>query len=113
MTQPVLLKIYGHIYPATSIMFTELEKIAKQAMPVPDCSVINIKDNLLTISFEGIWFPADEMIKTIQTHLKPEQTGKLDIIDIDAWMLTRYQIHDSSITHSSAHLNNVLAYSGH
>lgn len=111
--QPVLLKIYGNISPATQMLFNILDKIATQAMPMPELPVLKLSNELLTISFEGIWFPVDESVDTIRAHLTPAQKGKLDIIDIETWTLTRYVIRNGSILHSSAPLNNVLSYSGH
>ena len=67
---------------------------------------------MLRISFEGLYFPEEDVVATLEQHLKPSQVGKLDILDLDAWRMRRYVIGQGTITSRANSLNNVLDYSG-
>lgn len=42
-----------------------------------------------------------------------ESSGKIDLIDMEAWTLTRAAFSGTEITVKTVGLNHVLAYSGH
>ena len=65
------------------------------------------------VSFEGVYFPVDEVLAALARHLRPEHQGKLDVLDLENWRLTRHLFDQGRIRSSSAPLNNVLDYSGH
>lgn len=112
MSQPQLIKVYGNFWPATPQLAHELRQAAKQAFPASE-QAINLAEDLLTISFEGICFPVEEIIAVLKRHQGQESHGKLDVIDLENWRLTRNSIEAGEITQSSAPLNNVLDWSGH
>ena len=64
-------------------------------------------------SMEGAYFPEDEVVAAFRTHLTPDMQGKLDVLDMDGWRLTRHVFAGGQVKSSSAPLNNVLDYSGH
>ncbi len=111
--QPVLLKIYGSLYPATPEQAATLEKIAEKGMSsCQETPAVWLEGDLLKISFEGIYFPVDDFMDEIKKFLTGEQQGKVDILDLEAWTLARHQFVDGKIASSGTSLNNVLDYSG-
>lgn len=113
MSQPVLLKIYGHLAPARRQLANKLKEIAVEAFPPALEQAISLDGELLNISFEGIYFPLEEVLTTIQAALCGNEEGKLDKLDLESWLLTRYVIANGQIVGHKAPLNNVLAWSGH
>ena len=53
------------------------------------------------------------MVEAFRAHLTPDMQGKLDVLDMDGWRLTRHVFTGGQVKSSSAPLNNVLDYSGH
>ena len=41
------------------------------------------------ISFEGVFFPLDDVLDALRPLLCAESSGKIDLIDMEAWTLTR------------------------
>ena len=112
MSQPTLLKVYGSLERATSELFEEVKKICQQALPIEN-SLASMDGNTLLISFEGVWFPQDDILEAFKRLLTPDQKGKLDILDLEEWKMTRHVFQDGKIITKSSPLNNVLDYSGH
>ena len=112
MSQEVLLKIYGHIWPAGPDLHEALLTACADALPAEELSV-TLDGDLCCLSFEGVYFPLQECLAVLQEGIRPEHQGKLDVLDLEAWQLTRHQFVAGRIETSSAPLNNVLAYSGH
>ena len=111
--QPVLLKIYGSLYPATPAQAASLKKIAERGLSsCQETPPVSLEGDLLKISFEGIYFPVDDFMNEIKKFLTSDQQGKVDVLDLEAWTLGRHQFADGEIISSSAPLNNVLDYSG-
>lgn len=108
--QPIIIKAYANLFPASKEQKNILANICAQAIPSASCER---EDNLLRVSFEGVYFPADEFLAAIATSLSQSQTGKLDMLDLEAWRLDRYLFQDGKIIHKASPLNDVLAYSGH
>lgn len=113
MSQPVLLKVYANIWPVTRDILTALVPVLAQCLPEPEEPVAAWNAKLLTISFEGIYFPAEEVLSILKTGLHEDSQGKLDIIDLENWRLQRTVFRNGSWRTNSAPLNNVLDYSGH
>lgn len=112
-TENVLLKIYGNLYPADDALFQALRQTLSCALPSPDDPIVELEGDLLRISFEGIYAPLDTLLHCLTTHLSPQLQGKVDILDLEAWTLTRHTVQDGTVRSNTAPLNNVLAYSGH
>lgn len=110
-----LLKVYGHIYPADSHLESALREALVSAIADEisrDLPLLERVGDMLRLSFEGLYFPEEEVVEAITCHLQPKQQGKLDVLDLDAWRMRRYFIEKGAITSRSASLNNVLDYSG-
>ena len=114
MSRQPLLKIYGHIYPADDALYAALAKACADALPDDDdIPVLERDGDMARISFEGTYFPLDEVLLALTTHILPAHKGKLDVLDMEGWKLTRHVLAGGSVHSSSAPLNNVLDYSGH
>lgn len=101
----IIIKVYGHVSPASQAMFDALAPLAPEH--------VVLEGTLLRISFEGLYFMMDDFMDALKPHLGKGCEGKIDYIDMDEWTLTRYRITDGLVTTSSAGLNQVMAYSGH
>lgn len=113
MSQPVLLKVYANFYPVSKDIVAELEPILRDCMPQPESPIVEWHDSLLTVAFEGIYFPVEEVLSVLKNKVDENSKGKLDALDIENWRMQRTLFQNgNSITHS-APLNSVLAYSGH
>lgn len=112
MSQPVLLKVYGSIHPAEESLSNALSQIAANAIPY-DGHIITVYKDIIGISFEGIYFPVDETLSTIKKYLHGNETGRLDILNLEEWKLQRHKIANGHISGQSVPLNNVLAAAGH
>lgn len=86
--------------------------ICADALP-PDREIVALEDNLLRISFEGIYFPVEDVLAYIGENMEPDWSGKLDVLDLEAWTLDRHVFQGGAMRHGHAPLNNVLDYSGH
>lgn len=114
MSRDPLLKVYGHIYPVDNEDFAALAHACADALPdTEDIPVIEMDGDMVRISFEGVYFPVDEVLAALNLLLRPGHQGKLDVLDMEGWRLTRHVFADGSIKSSSAPLNNVLDHSGH
>ncbi|MDE5833768.1 MAG: hypothetical protein K2H64_12475 [Desulfovibrio sp.] len=111
MSQPVLVKVYAAIEGAAPTA-PDIEKICRSAHPAENAATSMDGDALL-ISFEGIWFPVDEVLEALERSQTPAWKGKMDVLDLEDWRLIRYVFKDGSLVRREAPLNNVLDYSGH
>ncbi|MEG6502508.1 MULTISPECIES: hypothetical protein [unclassified Desulfovibrio] len=114
MSRDPLLKVYGHIYPVDREFYDALARACADALPdETDIPVIEMDGDMARFSFEGAYFPVEETLEALAHGLKPEHKGKLDVLDLEGWRLTRHVFEAGRIKSSSASLNNVLDYSGH
>lgn len=111
MSQPVLIKVFGNLYPANEAFLQALSPSASLAVPLEPAPLI-LNGDLLLISFEGVFFPVEDLIDCLQGLLKPGMEGKIDYLDLENWKMTRYGIKDGKISHSAVGLNHVMDYSG-
>ena len=63
------------------------------------------------IASRRLGLPAQQLLYALQEREKAQ--GKLDVLDMEGWKLTRHVLAGGSVHSSSAPLNNVLDYSGH
>lgn len=82
-------------------------------MPAGEEEAVTLEGDLLRISFEGLYFPVEETLAAVAARLRPDQTGKLDVLDLENWRLERHVFADGRISSGAAPLNNVLDFSGH
>ena len=114
MSRQPLLKVYGHIYPVDDRLYAALENACADAMPdEDDMPVLERDGDMARFSFEGAYFPVDEVVAVLTAHVQVEHQGKLDILDLEGWRLIRHTFVQGRVEEHSAPLNNVLDYSGH
>ena len=115
MRESVQLKVYGHVWPAGADLLASLNALSGEVMgrADEDIPLFELDGDLLRVSFEGIWFPVEETLAALRAGLTPASHGKLDVLDLDAWTLTRHVFAGEAVHSSSAPLNHVLDYSGH
>lgn len=78
---------------------------------IPECA--ELEGDILCIGFEGAFFPLDDVLDALRPLLCAESSDKIDLIDVEAWTLTRAAFSGTEITVKTVGLNHVLAYSGH
>ena len=113
MRNDVPLKVYGHLYPVDAAGYAALAAACADALPAADdVPVLEREGDMARISFEGVYFPVDAVLAAVRAQLRPEQRGKLDVLDLEAWRLTRHTFDQGAVRSHSASLNSVLDYSG-
>lgn len=114
MSRQPLLKVYGHVYPIDDALYAALDTACTDAMPdEDDIPVLERDGDMARFSFEGTYFPLDEVLAVLTAHIRAEHQGKLDVLDMEDWRLTRHTFAQGRIDVHRAPLNNVLDYSGH
>lgn len=110
----VLVKVYGNLYPASSALFASLADCCRGGCVTEsdDIPVVELCGDLLRISYEGMFFPLDDVLERLLPFLTSAMQGKIDYIDVEAWTLTRHTITGTCLHVSSAPINNVMDYSG-
>lgn len=113
MSRTPLFKVYGHIHPVDVALYAGLERICASALPdTEDIPVLEKDGDMARISFEGTYFPDTEALDFLSARLDPLHQGKLDILDMDGWRMTRHVFRDGRIQSQTVPLNHVLAHSG-
>ena len=107
----VLAKVYAAFSPADAACLGPVERAGKSALG-HEAPWLFLDGDLLRISWEGMYFPLDEVLEALAAHLPPDARGKLDYLNLEEWTLTRH-IYDGAFSASTRSLNHVLAYSGH
>ena len=97
-------KTYGHLFPADQHI-ADAVGAALSDWNIPECT--ELEGDIFRISFEGVFFPLDDVEASVGEDLD------LDLIDMEAWTLTRAAFSGTEITVKTVGLNHVLAYSGH
>ena len=119
---PTLIKAYGAFHPVgkdclLAVRHAGSAAIASSDMPEispgENCPWLRLEDGLLRISFEGLCFPAEDVLAALAATLPGHAEGKLDILDMEAWTLTRHQWTHEGFQTSGRGLNEVLDYSGY
>ncbi|MFV0423495.1 hypothetical protein [Oleidesulfovibrio sp.] len=107
----ILIKVYGNLRPVTASFAEQLQ--AEQPEKEDGTEALELDGDMLLFSFEGMYYPIDEVVDIVKAGLTAAMEGKIDYIDMDEWTLTRYTISKGTITHATRSLNHVMAYSGH
>lgn len=114
MPQSPLCKVYGHVYPCDAGLYRALEQAVAGAMGQEEDEPVLVREgDMARISFEGVYFPEEDVVQALREGLTPAMRGKLDCLDLENWRLTRYRLEEGEVRPSSAPLNNVLTFSGH
>ena len=68
----VELKVYGHIYPASSSLENDLRQAVQTAIQDTislDVPLVERENDLLRISFEGLYFPVEDVLEVITKYI--------------------------------------------
>lgn len=101
----VIVKAYGSLSPATSATLSAVQD-ALASWYIHDAA--DLQGDLLRISHEGEYFPADDIIDALRPFISSASEGKLDVIDLEAWTLRRFLFHFGNISDRSASLDHAL-----
>ena len=107
--QPV--ETHGHLYPVDSTARDALRAVLAD-WALADDAVLEHEGDLLRFSVQGVIFPLDAVEAALSPWLTPASQGKIDVIDREAWTLTRLQIAGTTLTRGTRNLNDVLDHSG-
>ncbi len=100
------LKVYGYVEPASGVMYETLQKVLASAFVPPEA--LSFSPPSLFFSYEGEYFPLEEVLTCMAPLLDGAAQGKLDYIDMEAWTLTRHFFQNGRIVIRSASLNHVM-----
>ena len=103
--RPVLVKAYGALSPATEETLRAVRTVLEDWY-IPDA--VELKGDLLRISYEGDVFPDGEVVEALRPFLCDESEGKLDILDLEAWTLHRYFFAYGRLRDHTATLDKAL-----
>ncbi len=109
---PVQVKVYGAFSPAPAECDPRVGAAGAGAVGQSEPWLFREGDQL-RISFEGVWFPWEDVLEALGRCLGPEARGKLDVLDLDAWTLARHTLDERGFHSAVRPLNQVLDYSGH
>ncbi len=112
MAQPLLIKVYGHVWPIAEQSLQALRPFFSPSEHMDGEEILHYEKDMLRISYEGMYVDMEEMLPMLQSFLQADSQGKVDYIDLEAWTLTRHSIHNGLMTVSSSSLNAVMDYSG-
>ena len=109
----ILVKVYGAFYPAGEACAGAVREAGRGAMGHDEPWLFD-EDGMIRISFEGLYFPLDEVLAALKSALPANAEGKLDYLDLEAWTLTRHVASPGrDFAVSTRSLNHVLDYAGH
>jgi len=108
----VLVKVYADLHPAEAACADFVRQAASAAIHDNGEAWLFHERNLLRISFEGLYFPENEVIAALAACLPAHAQGKMDVLDLEGWELRRYAREDGTFRLSSRGLNEVLDYAG-
>ncbi|MEG2140831.1 MAG: hypothetical protein RRY20_08610, partial [Bilophila sp.] len=60
-----------------------------------------------------VFFPLEDVLAALTPFASLALSGKIDVIDMEGWTLTRATFTNGDVRVSTVGLNHVLAYSGH
>ena len=111
MSQPVLVKVYGGFRPATREFHDALASALPGAIPAEHIG-LELDGEMCVLSFEGVYFPLEEVLAAISRHAGRDASGRLDYLDLENWRLVRHELAAGELSRHEADLNHVLDYSG-
>ena len=108
----ILVKVYAGLYPADAACVEAVRQAGSAACPAGGEAWLFHEGEVLRISFEGAYFPEDEVLAACEACLPAHAQGKIDVLDVEAWELRRYAREDGTFRLFRRGLNQVLEYAG-
>ncbi len=108
------VKVYGHLYPVEEECYTRALAIINTWNLVDDFGeIIEYNKDMINISYEGDYFPCDEIVELLNSYHNALTQGKLDCINIEKWTLNRHFFNlGEKHRQNTASLNNALEKQG-
>jgi len=103
--RPVIVKAYGGLAPATQETLSAVEDVLESWFI---SGAAELEGDLLRISFEGDAFPGDDVAEAVRPFLCEKSWGRLDVMDLEAWTLRRWQFGGGELRVSTASLDKAL-----
>lgn len=103
-------KTHGHLFPADQHITNAVGAVLS-GWNTPEYT--ELEGDIFRINLGGVFFPLDDVLGALRPLLCAENSGKIDLIDMEAWTLTRAALSGMEITVKTVGLSHVLAYSGH
>jgi len=103
----VLVKTYASICPASDGLYSAMRTLLED-WHVEEA--LSRRGDTMLISYEGIYFPAEQAAQIIGAHLDNKSEGKLDYLDLENWQLHRYLILGRHLAYRNASLDLSLEY---
>ncbi len=108
MAGDVIYKVYGAFFPVEKNVYCAVEKAGTDAISsLPEPWLFYEKD-MVRLSFEGLYFPYEEVLAALQGILPVQASGKLDVLLMQDWRLQRYIWKDGKFEIVSRSLNDML-----
>ena len=104
----ILVKVYAGLHPADAACAEAVRRAGAAAHQDSDETWLFLEGDLLRISFEGLYFPEEDVLAALEACLPAQAQGKLDVLDIEGWELRRYARDGGSFRLSRRGLNQVL-----
>lgn len=101
----VLVKAYGSLYPADEAALAAVSAV------LADWYIqggVELAGDLLRVSHEGAYFPAEDVVAALRPFLTGASDGKLDFIDLEAWTLRRFFFRHGRVSERTASLDHAL-----
>jgi len=108
----ILVKVYAGLYPADAACVEAVRQAGNAACHDSGEAWLFYEGDVLRISFEGVYFPEDEVLWAFEACLPAHAQGKMDVLDVEAWELRRYAREDGCFRFSRRGLNHVLEHAG-
>ena len=105
-----LVKVYAGLHPADAACAEAVRRAGAAALHDSGEAWLFHARDLLRISFEGLYFPEDEVIAALDACLPAHALGKLDVLDMEDWELRRYARKDGAFRFSRRNLDHVLEH---
>ena len=112
MAVRTLAKIYAAFSRADANTLAAVEQAGQQALG-HESPWVFLEGDTVRISWEGLYFPLEDVLSALAATLGNGSEGKLDYLDLEEWTLTRYIPETNGFRASKRDLNQVLDYSGH
>ena len=103
--RPVIVKAYGALSPAAEEALLAVRAVLEDWY-IPEA--VELKGDMLRISYEGDAFPDVEVVEAIRPFLRADSEGKLDILDLEGWTLHRYFFNDGQLRDHQVTLDKAL-----
>lgn len=107
--RPVIVKAYASLHPADGAALDAVRAVLEDWY-ISDA--VTLEGDLLRISHEGEYFPADEVAAALEPFLTEASDGKLDLIDLEAWTLRRFFFRHGQVAVRTASLDQALESCG-